>query len=427
MELDVTFQRLAVALGLGFLIGLQRELTSSELAGIRTFPLISLFGAFSALLALKFGGWVVALAAASLAVVLLMGNLHLQKKGSTNASPGITTEVAALLTFAVGAYLMIGHVIVALAAGGMTAVLLQFKKPLHDTVAKIGQKDAYAIAQFVLIALVILPVLPNKAYGPYQVLNPYEIWMVVVLIVGIGLAAYVCQRLFGGKAGTLLGGILGGLISSTATTVSYARRSKKAPDAALPAAIVILIASAIVFARIIVEICFVAPANAAQLVPPVAMMLGVMVAIAGGVYMMFAKHRLESAAEPQGNPADLKGGIVFGLIYSAVILAVAAGKDFFGNNGLYVVSIISGLTDVDALTLSTAQLAKQNRLDPLTASQLIMIGALSNLVFKAGMVFALGDRRLAKFIMASFGLAVAAGIGIIVIWKPVASALALSP
>lgn len=423
MDLETTLQRLGIALGLGLLVGLQRELTASELAGIRTFPLISVFGAFAALLSLKFGGWVLALCAVSLAIVLLVGNLQLRESRGTKEGPGITTEVAALVTFGVGAYLMVGHVVAAVAVGGLTAVLLQLKEPLHKFVSRIGDKDAHVIAQFVLIALVILPILPNKAYGPYQVINPFEIWTVVVLIVGIGLAAYICQLLFGAKAGTLLGGILGGLISSTATTVSYARRSKQTPATSLPAAIVILIASTIVFVRIIVEICFVAPSKAAQLVPPIAVMFVIMAAISGAVYLLLAQRTADGADTPN-NPADLKGALMFGLVYSIIILAVAAGKDFFGDRGLYVISVISGLTDVDALTLSTSQLANQERLDPATAAQLILIGAVSNLLFKLGMVSALGDRQLAKFIAISFGIAVAAGVALIFAWKSLAPTLA---
>ncbi len=423
MEVETVLQRGAIALGLGLLVGLQRELTKSGLAGIRTFPVITLFGALSALLSLQFGGWVIASATLAVASILIIGNLPLFCGNQPREESGVTTEFSALVMFAVGAYLIVGEIIIAVIVGALTAVLLQFKEPLHRVVSKIGDKDAYAIAQFVLISLVILPILPNRAYGPYSVFNPFQTWTVVVLIVGMGLAAYICQRMFGNKAGALLSGVLGGLISSTATTVSHARMSKQSPNSAVAAALVIVIASSIVFARMIAEILFVAPTQAAELVPPVAAMLVLMIAISAAVYFFAARTKMESVAPPS-NPADLKAAIVFGIVYSAVLFAVAAAKDLFGDSGLYAVSVISGLTDVDALTLSTAQLVSQSRVDPITGSHLILIGALANLVFKSGIVFAIGDRRAAKLVAVAVAIAVVTGIAILFAWKPIADALA---
>jgi uncharacterized membrane protein (DUF4010 family) len=419
-DLNTIFQKLGIALGLGLLVGMQRQLTKSELAGIRTFPLITLLGSFSALLAQKFGGWIIAGATVAIAGIIFAGNLSLREKANTHESPGITTEVAALLMFAVGAYLIVGEIPVAVAAGGCAAVLLQFKDPLHKFVERIGDKDAYAIGKFVLIALVILPLLPNKTFGPYEVFNPFETWMVVVLIFGIGLAAYICQRMFGSKGGTFLGGILGGLISSTATTVSYARISKTSDAASTSALIVILLASTIVFARMIIEICFVAGSKAIELVPPVGLMLGVMMLIAGLVYVRKNKaNQIGKDNQENANPADLKGALTFAVVYSAILFAVAAARDFFGSNALWLVSIISGLTDVDALTLSTSRLAASGRLDSATASQLILVGALSNLLFKGGVVFSLGARKLSRELAIAFGFAIVAGVAIILLWKPV--------
>lgn len=421
-DLTLIFQKLGVALGLGLLVGMQRQQAHSELAGIRTFPLITVWGALCALLSLKFGGWILALGAVSIAIIMFAGNL-IKLQTSKNAEPGVTTEMAAMLMFGVGAYAVIGHTLVALAVGGGVAVLLQFKRPLHDFVKKIGNDDAMAIMQFVLIALVILPILPNQNYGPYNVFNPFEIWTVVVLIVGIGLGSYLCYRLLGDRVGTLLAGVLGGLISSTATTVAYARRTKEQPSTVPLAALVVLIASSIVFARVVVEILFVGPANALQMVIPIGAMFALMAAMSAIAYVRVTKDGEHPA--PQGNPAQLKGAITFGLIYSAVMFAVAAAKDHFGDSGLYIVSVISGLTDVDALTLSTSQLVKQNRLDPSVAWHLILIGALSNLVFKGGMVAALGAPQLWKYIVPAFAVAVAAGTALILVFNPIARSLAI--
>src|SRR5208283_1016413 len=213
-DLPIIFRKLALALGLGLLVGLQRERVQSPLAGIRTFALITVFGAVSSLLGLRFGGWIVAAGAGAVGGLLFIGNLI--QPNAKEADPGLTTEVAALLMYAVGAYLVIGHDSVAIALGGAVALLLYFKGPMHAFVARIGDNDLRAIMQFVLVALVIWPVLPDQDYGPYAVLNPHLIWFMVVLMIGLSLAGYVAYKLFGEQVGAVLAGVLGGLISSTA-------------------------------------------------------------------------------------------------------------------------------------------------------------------------------------------------------------------
>jgi uncharacterized membrane protein (DUF4010 family) len=232
MELGFLFQQLGIALGLGLLVGLQRESVASRLAGLRTFSLVTLFGSICALLATMFGGWVIAAGLIGLAGLILAGKYSDAQAGTPD--PGLTTEVAILLMFGVGAYLIVGHRTVAIAIGGGAAVLLHFKGQLHGAVERLSDKDIRAIMQFALISLVILPVLPNQAYGPYAVLNPRNIWWMVVLIVGISLSGYIVYKFFGEKVGLLIGGVLGGLISSTATTVSYSRRTAHDPDSVTP-------------------------------------------------------------------------------------------------------------------------------------------------------------------------------------------------
>jgi uncharacterized membrane protein (DUF4010 family) len=221
MELWDLFQRLGIALGLGLIVGLQRERSGSPLGGFRTFPLVTLLGGLSGLLGGTSGGWVVAAAWLSLAVVIAVGHVeNPQEKG------GITTEIAMLLMFAVGAYCLSGHVAVATAVGGTVAVLLHLKPQMHSLAKRLADPDFQAIMQFVLITFVFLPILPDKGYGPFDVLNPFKIGLMVVLIVGISLGGYIIYKLLGANAGTLAGGVLGGLISSTATTVSYSRRTQ---------------------------------------------------------------------------------------------------------------------------------------------------------------------------------------------------------
>jgi uncharacterized membrane protein (DUF4010 family) len=281
-------------------------------------------------------------------------------------------------------------------------------------VARLGEHDARAIFRFVLIALVILPVLPDRTFDPYEVLNPFEIWLMVVLIVGISLAAYVASRLLGRRGGLLLSGVLGGLISSTATTVSHARRSARAPDEAEGASFVILAASAVVFARVLVEIALVAP-GMLQASLPLLVVMAWIVAIAV-VYFLRIARRPAATAEQQEPSTELYGAILFGLLYAAVLFAVAVAKDRFGDRALFVVAGLSGLTDMDAITLSTAQLVTAERLDASVGWRLILVGAMANLVFKGIMVGVLGDARLRARVAVLFGLSFAGAALVLWLW-----------
>src|SRR5437870_2384382 len=318
MDTLSAFRALGIAAGLGLMVGLQRERANSQLAGMRTFPLITLLGAVCAMLAARFGGWVLAAAFVSLAAMIVMGNIALLKPRS--ADPGLTTEIAILLMFSVGAGLTSGHEGVAIAVGGGTAVLLHFKEPMHGFAARLGDEDLKAIMQFVLLSLVILPVLPNHAYGPYAVWNPRQIWWMVVLIVGISLCGYIVYRFLGVLFGVVLGGILGGIISSTATTVSYTRRTAQHAEASRQAGTVIMIAAAVGIGRVLVEIGVVAPAGLWTAGPPVVMMVG-LVALLSGAIWYFGGKKERSEMPAQRNPTELKLGLIFGLLYGVALLA----------------------------------------------------------------------------------------------------------
>lgn len=414
LDAQVVFARLGVSLALGLLVGVQRQRTDARLAGFRTFPLVTLLGSLSALLAIPLGVWIVPAALIALALTIAVGNL-LKLPGPDAPAPGITTEVALLVMFLVGAALIADYLSISIVIGGLVAVLLQFKEKLHGIARRLEENDILAVARFVLIALVVLPVLPDQAFGPFQVLNLREIWWMVVLIVGIGLSSYIAWRMYGAQAGTLVAGILGGLISSTATTASYARRTVGTPKACALAVVVILIASCVLYARVLVEVAAVAPSAIATLAPP----LGVMLAVFAVLCALAWLRRGSEAAHvpPPDNPAELRPALYFALAYAAILLAVAAARHYFpSDRALYVVAGLSGLTDVDAITLSTARLVESGQLQSGTGWRLIVVASLTNLVFKAGIVTALGDRGLLRRIALWFGLGIAAGCGLLVLW-----------
>jgi uncharacterized membrane protein (DUF4010 family) len=268
--------------------------------------------------------------------------------------------------------------------------------------------------QFVLISLVILPVLPNRTFGPYDVLNPFKIWLMVVLIVGISLSGYVAFKLMGGRAGTLVGGVLGGVVSSTATTASFARLSRSGRDEAPLFAAVILVASTVVFARVLILIAVAASPAFASLAAPIGAMLGAMLALSATIYFVTRKQSMKPP-EPE-NPAELKPALIFGALYAAVLILVQIAREHFGSAGLYTVAGISGLTDMDAITLSTSQLVAAGQLDASTGWRSILLASLSNIVFKAAMVAVLGTRRLLAWVGSLFGIALVAGVAILWFW-----------
>lgn len=406
------WSQLGIALGLGLLVGLQRERSAGTYAGIRTFPLISVFGLVCALLGRAQGVWVVAAGLLALGALMVVNNVNRRLAGEPH--PGPTSEVAALLVFGIGALLVLDHTALAIAIGGVAVLLLQWKKPLHRFVKRIGEDDLRPVFRLVLIGLVVLPALPDRTFGPYDVLNPFQIWLVVVLIVGISLAGYLAARLFGPRAGAIIGGVLGGVISSTATTVSYSRQTERQPPTSPLAAVVIMIASAVVFVRVTFEVAVTAPGVLPDVVPQFGVMTVFMGLVAAAAYLA---SRGESSESPgTSDPSDLKAAVVFGVLYAAVLFGVAAAREHFGDRGLYLVAALSGLTDMDAITLSTAQMMEAGRIDVDTGWRMMLTGGLSNIVFKGCVAAALGSRRLLRRIAVLFGISLAGGAALLWLW-----------
>jgi uncharacterized membrane protein (DUF4010 family) len=264
------------------------------------------------------------------------------------------------------------------------------------------------------LSLVILPVLPDQAFGPYAVWNPRQIWWMVVLIVGISLGGYIAYKFWGEKTGLALSGILGGLISSTATAVSYARRTAQFAEASRQAATVIMIASTIATVRILVEIGAVTPAFLRIAGPPLLIMLVLLAFLSTGIWFFGGKERVEMP--PQQNPTELKSALLFGLLYAVALLAIAAGKNYLGSGGLYVIAALSGLTDMDAISLSTARLVSTGRFDADNGWRLILVALLANVAFKGGIVGLLGHRRLFALIAPLYGITLAAGALLLWLW-----------
>lgn len=407
---------LGIAFGLGLLVGLQRQKANDEMAGVRTFTLIGVLGVLSGFLTRDYGNpYILPVLGIAVTALLVIAN-YIKLQGLTQPDVGQTTEVAALLMFAIGAYLVMGDRVLGVIIGASMALLLHLKDWLHSFIDRLKDKDIAAIMTFVGISLVVLPILPDKTYGPYSVLNPKNIWLMITLIVGLSVLGYFIYKFVGKKVGIISNGVLGGLISSTATTVSYARKTADTSGIGKLAAFVITTASTIALARVMVEVIVVVPEKIPAMLFPLIVQFGVMALICVVLFYNISKDTTNEKMPEPTNPAQFKSALVFGLLYGLILLAVAFAKEEFGNETLYAVAIISGLTDVDAITLSLSQLIKGGTLETSTGWRLILLASLSNLIFKGILAAVLGTRELAKWVAYSFGVAVIAGIFLIWLW-----------
>jgi uncharacterized membrane protein (DUF4010 family) len=394
------------SLAIGLLIGLERERNPSAKAGLRTFALVAVFGTLTALLSTELGSpWL--LIAGLLAVAGMIIAAYLSNSGE-EIDPGTTTVVALLLCYGLGAMIWYGLAKLAvMLAIGVTA-LLYFKPELRGLSQKLTRRDLVAVLQFSVLTFIVLPILPNQNYGPYDAFNPHQAWLMVVLISGISLAGYAALHVVGTRYGAPLLGFFGGLVSSTATTMIYAKHGKSNQAMLNLAASVIVIAGMVVLLRLLVVSAVVAFGALPSLLPVLAggLLFGLVVALYNWRKMSKAT---ELFIPETSNPAELHTAIGFGLLYVIVLLGSAWMADIAGSQGLYAVALASGLTDVDAITLSSLRLFNLGQLSEQQTVTAIALAFLANLAFKFGMVVFIGGWALARQVATGFG-AIALGV-----------------
>jgi len=396
IELDTAWQ-FGVALGLGMLIGLEREQTRREqriFAGVRTFALVALLGATSV-----YGGqqaeipWVVVPVFLAVMAVVVAAYYVTAQSGEI----GATTEVSLLLTFFIGAMCTWGEVAVAGAVAVATMLLLALKGWLHNLAQRIEPSDVEATLKFAIITLIVLPLVPNTNYGPegLEVINPYKTWLMVVLIAGLNFFGYILVKVVGREHGLGITGLLGGLVSSTAVTLSFSQRSRTEPDLAPVLALAILLAWTVMFFRVVVEVGVVNPPLAKDLALGMLLMGGVSLAIC---FLLWRRGRSTEKAEVESgsNPFELGDAIKFGGLFAVVIFVASAAQAYFGDTGLYLAGALAGLTDVDAIALSMANLAQQDPTMSSSAARTIVIAVISNTMVKCGMVIWLGAATMRR-------------------------------
>jgi uncharacterized membrane protein (DUF4010 family) len=402
---------LLVAALLGFLIGLERErkreMTGSIFAGIRTFPLIALFGAILSRVAVVTTYWVI------VAGILAISSLLLLAYWRTSAGPkvGGTTEVAAFVAFGLGVLAGLDAYVTALAGAVITTGILSLRQELRHLVGGLSQADLYAVVQFAVVSLVVLPLVPDQDFGPWGVWNPIAIWRLVVLISGVSFIGYILSKWVSTERSLELSGFLGGLASSTAVTLSFGEQSKRNPLLSTILASGILIATAVSMFRLMIFIG-VAQGELLVTVLPVLLSYG-LVAVVGGWLTIIQSHKQKSEAVKLSNPFELRTAITFALLFAVVLLVTRAAQELFGNQGIYVASILAGLAQLDAIALTLARQVGQG-LEPVVASRGLALALLGNSLFKSGLVISLAAPQLSRRIILI--LMIAALCAVVVAW-----------
>lgn len=406
----------ATAILLGALIGIEREKRkeqeheTSGIAGLRTFALIALFGAAAGWLSQETSSpWVLAGGLLIVGAFVVAGYVVAARVDPE--STGLTTEVAAVVVFLLGAMVMLGFSAPAVGLGVVTAAVLAYKRPLHSFVDRLGWDDVYAGLTLLIATFIALPLLPDKPIDPWGALNPYKLWLLVILISSLSLVGYVLTRLLGPARGTALTGLAGGLVSSTAVTLSFAQEGRDRPKRSTALICGILLAWAMMFVRVIVLVAVVNRTLLPYVVAPFAVMA--LAASAFAAYLYYRGGGLDGGASKKGvnvqNPFSLWAAAKFGALFAVVLLAVKIVQEHFPPSGLYAVAAIAGLTDVDAITLSMSEFAKSG--EARVAVIAIVIAAVSNTIVKCGLTFAIAGREFGRPLLIATIVTLLAGLG----------------
>jgi uncharacterized membrane protein (DUF4010 family) len=420
---------LALAAAAGLLIGLERERSKpsdesriSFLGGARTHPLLALVGGVSMLVARETG--VVAVVVPFGALVVLIG-LNYAGEVWRDAHRGITSEAAFLLSFLLGVLALTRGVleptqkILAVSSIAVVATFLLSAKPtLHPLVQRLSTEDVAGTLKFLIVAVVVLPLLPDRTYGPLEVLNPFQIGVLMVLISGMSFAGYAAIRLLGARRGLGLTGVMGGLVSSTAVTMSMARRARAHPDLDDSAALAVMLASTVMFVRVFVIVAVVNPGLRGEVVYPMAFAVAAGVAAGLALWLRSGRARPGAPEIAFSNPFDLTAALEFALLFAVILLGSKAASTYLGTAGTYGAGVLAGTTDVDAITLSMAKLAVEGGpLSHRVAATTIFLGTASNTLVKGVMATVVGGWHFGRRVLTAQLAVLAAGtIGAALAW-----------
>jgi uncharacterized membrane protein (DUF4010 family) len=401
------------ALGLagaaGFLIGFEREWSQAlerrahSFAGARTFTLVGLVSCMAG--QLSSGPWIVA---SGLLVIGALAVMAYRLEAHETAGRGGTTEVAIIATYMLGVEAGRGELVIASAGAVAVAFMLSLKDEIRRVAGALNEQEIHATLRFLAISVIVLPIAPDQALGPYGVFNPRELWLMVVLISGLSFLGYWLVKALGPGKGVLAMGLVGGLASSTATALSLSRRVREGASAPAAAAGIVM-ATVMMLGRVALILAAVTPAALVAVASPFA------AAALAGILAALGLYRRQRRDEPVnavalGNPFELKPALVFAAMLAAISLAAAFAADAFGARGLYAIAAISGLADLDAITLSAGKQAGDGAISPGVAGAAILIAILANTLTKGAMAASVGGRRMGVLVIGVFALMATAGV-----------------
>lgn len=408
--------RLIIALALGLLVGLERgwqrrgNKEGNRIAGFRTYGLIGLLGGTLAILNQQLSQFI--LPAGFLGLAIALTTVYVINHRTPDNDIGITSLVSALLTFLFGAMAASGNVALASTCAVLTTLLLSYKPLLHSWVLRLEEQEIKAGLKLLLISVVLLPVLPNQGYGPWQALNPYALWWMVVLIASISFAGYFAVKLVGTHRGILFTALFGGLASSTAITLNFSRDGRRNPSLSPILATGILLACGTMYPRLLIIVTALNPQLFAALWLP-ALVMAAGTYLPGLVYWRLQQHHRNEPENNLKNPLELKTALMFGILLTLVMLLGKALHHWFGDAGVLVLSAVSGIADVDAISLLLARMSQDELIVKTAATGIIMASAVNSMI-KGSIAAFIGGRQIG--LRVALPLSLSAVAGLITVW-----------
>lgn len=392
----ILLQKILLSLAIGALVGIERERRGSgELVeGFRTFMLISLLGTLTGFLTdLLKNQLPILLSFFAVAILTFLG--YRSKLRSKHA--GLTTEIAFLLTFIIGIIVYFESYLLAITFGVILTLVLFLKESLHGFAKHLTKEELLDAIIFAIVAVIILPQLPDRFIDPFKSINPYTIWRSVVIILGLSFASYIMMKIFGARLGFALTGFFGGLASSTGVTVAMTEKARASKKFSNSASFATLVASSTMFLRLIFLISVINFSIALSLLTPL-LVLGLSGYVSS--YFIWQKTKKDKTSFSIGSPLALKSAVLFAIFFTLVSFLARISETNFGETGLYSVSLIAGMVDVDAISISLASLAGINSANSITVG--ILLAALANTLSKLFLVKWLGTKEMVKLLAPPF-------------------------
>ena len=411
-ETTALILKFATAAFAGLLIGLERERKrqkrGSIFAGITTFPLIALLGTICWYITSVTNELILAIVLFTIGIITCLSYW----RESANGGVSGTSQITVLITFGLGLLVGFSNYIVSLSGAVLVTGILSLRDELRILVGRLSQADLFAVLQFTAISLVIFPLVPNASYGPWGVWNPNSIWFLVVLISGISFLGYVASQIISPEQGIGLSSFIGGIVSSTAVTLAFSDRSRSHQELSGMLASGVLAASSVSVIRLLVILAVVEPRLMIAVLPSF-LTLFALTGFSGWLVHRFSKKDITDGAKFD-NPFKLRAAFGFAAFFALTLLITRASQVFLGEQGVYIASILAGLSKLDAISLALAEQLGSTSLQLSVASRALTLALVSNTLFKTFLALGLGSNSFKKTL--ALPMAVASGACVLVAW-----------